>query len=287
MRSRRPALVTALVALLLGTAAACGDAGGLESAGGTPTAISPARLWPTLRPAASPAWPYDEVQIETVKGITAPGNDIHKVDPVAVVRAEVAAHPADYTAAKAPYREAATRLADCGKTGDAGRRCPVMKPYFRDLTGDGRDDMTLGFRLYPTNQTAVRVYTFEGSKLVQVFANDDAVIGVELAGRAVIIRSPAGIAGYEYRTTWSWDADQRAMVFSRDEFLRTGRRKPTRAHTPAATTTPSPVPRPTPTPTPDLTPSGPTPPGAPDASAGASGVSGASGTSGVSAESAG
>ncbi|MYS45616.1 hypothetical protein GTY23_31300, partial [Streptomyces sp. SID5998] len=38
IRSRRPALVTALVALLLGTAAACGDAGGLESAGGTPTA---------------------------------------------------------------------------------------------------------------------------------------------------------------------------------------------------------------------------------------------------------
>ncbi|MFI1162800.1 hypothetical protein ACH4UM_04105 [Streptomyces sp. NPDC020801] len=254
-----PALVTALAALVLATAAGCGDAGGLRAAGTTPTAISPARLWPSLRPAASPAWPYDEVQIETVKGVTAPGDEIHRVDPVAVVRAEVVAHPDDYTSAKAPYRETAVRLADCGKGGAAGGRCPVMRPYFRDLTGDGRDDMALGFRLYPTNQTGVRVYTFENHRLVQVFANDDAVIGVELAGRAVIIRSPAGIAGYEYRTTWSWDPDQRAMVFSRDEFLRTGTHKPTRARTPAPTASLSPVPRPS------LTPSVP-PAGSPSAS---------------------
>ncbi|MFF8590897.1 hypothetical protein ACF061_05555 [Streptomyces sp. NPDC015220] len=266
MSRRRPAQVTALVALLLGTAAACGDAGGLRAAGATRTAVSPARLWPSLRPAASPAWPYDEVQVEPVKGITAPGDDIRKVDPVAVVRAEVAAHRDDYTAAGAPYHEAADRLAECGRRGAAGKRCPVMRPYYRDLTGDGRDDMTLGFRLHPTNQTAVRVYTFEGHRLVQVFANDDAVTGVELAGRAVIIRSPAGIAGYEYRTTWSWDPDQRAMVFSRDEFLRTGTHKPTRARTPAATAPPSPVPRPTPTPSPS--PADPVPSESSSASAG-------------------
>ncbi|MFF0460071.1 hypothetical protein [Streptomyces mexicanus] len=264
-RRRRACLAVLLLALLTATAAGCGDAGDLRSAGATPTAISPARLWPTMRPAASPAWPYDEVQIETVKGVTAPRDDVRKVDPVAVVRAEVAAHPDDYTAAKAPYRETAARLADCGtggtggtgsgRNGGRGARCPVMKPYFRDLTGDGREDMTLGFRLYPTNQTAVRVYTFERHRLVQVFANDDAVIGVELAGRAVIIRSPAGIAGYEYRTTWSWDADQRAMVFSRDEFLRTAPHRPTRARTPAATASPSPVPRPSPTTTPAPAPS--------------------------------
>nr|BFD82707.1 hypothetical protein StreXyl84_21080 [Streptomyces sp. Xyl84] len=260
MFRQRPALVTAVVALLLATAAGCGDAGGLRPAGTTPTAVSPARLWPSLRPAASPAWPYDEVQIETVKGITAPGDDIRAVDPVAVVRAEVAAHPDDYKGAKAPYRDTAARLADCG-AGPGRGGCPVLRPYYRDLTGDGRVDLTLGFRLYPTNQTAVRVYTFEGHRLVQVFANDDAVIGVELAGRAVIIRSPAGIAGYEYRTTWTWDPDQRAMVFSRDEFLRTGPHKPTRAHTPAATAAPSPVPRPTPTPglTPPAASSGPDP----------------------------
>ncbi|MGX4689839.1 hypothetical protein [Streptomyces sp. JNUCC 63] len=245
MIHRRSALVTTLVVLLTTTVAACGDAGRLRSAGATPTAVGPVRPWPSLRPAASPAWPYDEVRIEAVKGVTAPGDDIREVDPVAVVRAEVAAHPDDYRSAAAPYRETAVRLSDCGRAkregdGKDSARCPVMRPYYRDLTGDGRDDMALGFRLYPTNQTAVRVYTFDGHRLVQVFANDDAVTGVELAGRAVIIRSPAGIAGYEYRTTWSWDAEQRAMVFSRDEFLRTGRHRPTRARTGSPSATPPP-----------------------------------------------
>ncbi|MFF9123814.1 hypothetical protein ACF09J_11000 [Streptomyces sp. NPDC014889] len=249
MYRRRPALATALATLLTATTAACGDAGGLRGAGPTPTAVSPARLWPSLRPAASPAWPYDEIQIETVKGVSAPGDDIHAVDPVAVVRAEVAAHPDAYTSTKAPYRDTSVRLAECGAQQDPSR-CPVMRPYYRDLTGDGHDDMALGFRLYPTNLTAVRVYTFEGHRLVQVFANDDAVIGVELAGRAVIIRSPAGIAGYEYRTTWSWDPEQRAMVFSRDEFLSTGRHRPThaRTHAPLAASPAPPTRDPSPSP---------------------------------------
>jgi hypothetical protein len=45
---------------------------------------------------------------------------------------------------------------------------------------------------------------------------------VELAGRTVIIRSPAAIEGYEYRTQWNWDDEQRAMLLTRDEILRVG-----------------------------------------------------------------
>jgi hypothetical protein len=217
----------AAVALLLATAAGCGDAGGLVGAGPTSTAISPDRLWPNLTPAASPAWDYDEGEKEVMNGITAPGDDIRKVDPVAVVRAEIFQHPDSYTGSKAPYHETARRTADCGKKA-ASSRCPVLKAYYRDLTGDGRDDLTLGFRLLPSNQTAVRVYTFESGRLVQVMANDDAVLGVELAGRSVIIRSPTSIAGYEYRTQWTWDPDQLAMLLTRDEFLRVGKR--TRPH---------------------------------------------------------
>ncbi|MGW2638736.1 hypothetical protein [Streptomyces sp. NPDC001348] len=224
-RTARAACAVALVAL---AAAGCGDTGGLRAAGSTPAAVGPDRLWPDLRPASRPAWPYDEGSTETVKGVTVPGDDVHRVDPVAVVRAETAAHPDDY-GPKGAYHAAAVRMDDCERGGDA-RRCPVLKAYYRDLTGDGRDDMTLGFRLYPTNQTAVRVYTVEHHRLVQVLADDDAIIGVELAGRTVIVRSPAGITGYEYRTTWAWDPHQRAMVFSRDEFLRTGRHGAGRGH---------------------------------------------------------
>ncbi|WP_316784216.1 hypothetical protein [Streptomyces sasae] len=228
----RTALVAGAVTLLATVVAGCGDSGGLRAAGATPTAVSPMKLWPDLRPAASPAWPYDEGSSQTVKGITVPGDDIRKVDPVAVVRAEIAADPADY-GSKGAYHETATRMAECG-AGGGGAGCPLLKPYYRDLTGDGRDELTLGFRLYPTNQTALRVYTVERHRLVQVLDDNDAIIGVELAGRAVIVRSPAGITGYEYRTTWAWDPDQKAMVFTRDEFLRTGRARHSRTPAPVA-----------------------------------------------------
>ncbi|MER6161966.1 hypothetical protein ABT147_41830 [Streptomyces sp. NPDC001868] len=225
-------------ALLLG---ACGDSGGLVSAGATPTASGPTRLWPGEPPASSPAYDYGEAETEVVEGVRAPGEDIREVDPVAVVRAEIAAHPDMYAGSGAPFGGTAARMADCGGEGTARARCPVLKAYYRDLTGDGRDDMVLGFRLLPGNQTAVRMYTFEADRLVQVLASDDAVLAVELAGDTVIIRSPAAIVGYEYRTQWTWDEDQSAMLLTRDEILRVGGpAKPSRSVSGASSASPSP-----------------------------------------------
>ncbi|MFJ5030674.1 hypothetical protein ACIQB5_21630 [Streptomyces sp. NPDC088560] len=239
MPARRPAriaLAAVAVALLSVTASGCGDRGALRAAGPTPTAVSPAKLWPDLRPASSPAYPYDVATRSLVKGIKVPGDDIRKVNPVDVVEAEIRSEPDDY-GSKGAYHGTVDRLKDCRPGGDEAR-CPLLKPYYRDLTGDGKDDLTLGFRLYPTNQTAVRVYTVEKHRLVQVLADNDAILGVELAGRALIERSPADISGYEYRTTWVWDPGQRAMVFSRDEYLHTGdgrkATKPSRSAAPSA-----------------------------------------------------
>ncbi|MQY34762.1 hypothetical protein SRB17_27320 [Streptomyces sp. RB17] len=240
MPARRPArtaLTAAAVALLSVTAVACGDTGELRGAGPTATAVSPARLWPGLRPASSPAYPYAVATREVVKGITVPRDDIRAVDPVDVVAAEIKAHPDDY-GSKGAYHATVDRLKDCRPGGDRAR-CPLLTPYYRDLTGDGRDDMTLGFRLYPTNQTGVRVYTVEKHRLVQVLADNDAILGVELAGRSLIERSPADISGYEYRTTWVWDPGQRAMVFSRDEYLHTGKGRRVKKPSPSPSLPPS------------------------------------------------
>ncbi|KND27274.1 MULTISPECIES: hypothetical protein [Streptomyces] len=221
----RPARAVAGASLALAAGlllAACGDSGGLVSAGATATASGPTRLWPGEPPASSPAYDYGEAETEVVKGVKAPGGNIRQVDPVAVVRAEIAAHPEMYSGSDAVYAGTTARMADCG--GGAERsRCPVLDAYYRDLTGDGREDMVLGFRLLPGNQTAVRMYTVRTDRLVQVLASDDAVLAVELAGRTVIIRSPAAIVGYEYRTQWTWDEDQLAMLLTRDEILRVGR----------------------------------------------------------------
>ncbi|MFF0010004.1 hypothetical protein [Streptomyces sp. NPDC005374] len=224
-RAPRTTRAVAAVALLLVAAAGCGDAGDLVGAGSTPTAISPDRLWPRLTPASSPAFTIDEVDRHVVKGVAVPGDDIRAVDPVAVVRAEIKSAPADYAAGG--YVRTARLMADCGRSGAAGKACPVLEPYYRDLTGDGRDDLTLGFLQLPGNITAVRVYTVEKHRLVQVMHWEDAVSGVELAGRSVIIRSPSEVAGYEYRLQWTWDQVQKAMLLTHDEMLRTG--KSTRA----------------------------------------------------------
>ncbi|MDN3026741.1 hypothetical protein [Streptomyces sp. S.PB5] len=217
----RPVRTTVAAVLVLAAATGCGDAGGLQGAGPTPTATSPARLWPELTPATSPAWNYDDGESEVVKGITAPGDDVRKVDPVALVKAEIARHPEEYASPRAQYRETARLMRYCGKK-PADRRCPLLKAYYRDLTGDGRDDLTLGFRLLPGDQTAVRVYTFQDGRLIQVMANEDAVSAVELAGRSVIIHAPSDLEDYEYRFQWTWDPQQHVMLLTHDEMLHIG-----------------------------------------------------------------
>lgn len=237
MPRTRPLRTALAVALLAAAAAGCGDAGGLRGAGATSTATSPAKLWPQLSPAASPAWDYDNGESEAMKGVTAPGDDIRRVDPLAIVRAEIAQHPDDYAGSKAPYRETARRMTYCGHK-PADGRCPLLKGYYRDLTGDGRPDLTLGFRLLPGNQTAVRVYTVEAGRVVQVMANDDAVSGVELAGHSVIIHAPSDLADYEYRFQWTWDPDQKVMLLTHDEMLRLGKREHHHRHSPSPSATP-------------------------------------------------
>ena len=216
----RTSRAVAATALLLAAATGCGDAGDLVGAGSTPTAISPDRLWPQLTPASSPAFEVGEVESEVVAGVPVPHDDIRRVDPVAVVRAEIKEDSSDYE--NAGYVETLRRMADCGKQGAAGKRCPVLEPYYRDLTGDGHADLTLGFRQLPGNVTAVRVYTVEKHRLVRVMHWEDAVSGVELAGRSVIIRSPSEVAGYEYRLQWTWDPQQKSMLLTHDEMLRSG-----------------------------------------------------------------
>lgn len=220
-RAARTALAAVASALLL---AGCGDAGGLQGAGSTPTATSPAKLWPNLAPASSPAWNYDNGEAEAMKGVTAPHDDIRKVAPLSLVRAEIFQHPDDYSGSKAPYHETARRMAYCGRK-PADPRCPLLKAYYRDITGDGHPDLTLGFRLLPGNQTAVRVYTVEAGRVIQVMSNNDAVSGVELAGRSVIIHAPSDLADYEYRFQWTWDEEQHVMLLTHDEMLHLGRRE--------------------------------------------------------------
>ncbi|MFB7822004.1 hypothetical protein [Streptomyces hydrogenans] len=211
----RPPTVRLAAALALGASAllaGCGGQGGLKSDGPAETAVGPVRLWPELPPASDPPADYGETDTERVPGITVRGADVRTVDPVAVVRAEVAA---DAGGDGMDERTARAVLA-CDT---APARCPVLSPYYRDLTGNGRDELIVGIRL-PEQQVAVRVYLAERGGLTRVMSTVDQVISVELAGRDLIVRAAsAGIPGYEYRTAWSWDRLQHSMLPARDEIV--------------------------------------------------------------------
>lgn len=236
---RRPARRRALAAAVLALGAAalasgCGDPGDLRGAGATPTAVGPTRLWPDLPPASSPVGDYGEADTEEVKGVKVPGGDLHKVNPVDIVKAEVAANPDVYSGPDALYKDTVTALKDCGSE---PKDCPVLKAYYRDFTRDGKDDLVIGIRM-PEEQLAVRVYAMDKGHLTQIMGTADAVLGVELAGRDLVVRAVSGIPGYEYRTAWSWDRHQRAMLPTRDEILRSSdapRPKGARSQVPALT----------------------------------------------------
>ncbi|MEV1023541.1 hypothetical protein [Streptomyces sp. NPDC050264] len=194
--------------------AGCGDTGGLEGAGPTPTAVGPRHLWPSLPPASAPADDYGAGETQVVRGVPVPDGDLRKVDPVAVIRAQAASDPDT-------YKEVKKGLDDCGAPGPKGPDCPVLQAYYSDLTGNGKDDMVVGVRA-PKGQLVVRVYMFADGKLTQIMNDEDAVISVQLADRSVVVRAVADLSGYEYRTSWSYDSHQRAMLPTRDEIVRTG-----------------------------------------------------------------
>ncbi|MFD3805012.1 hypothetical protein ACFWSF_06960 [Streptomyces sp. NPDC058611] len=240
---RRAAGAVLLVGCLLPVLAGCGDGGGLAAAGSTPTASGPVDLWPGRQGAAVPPADPGGAPPEYVQGITPVRNqNVREVDPVAIVQAEVRAHANADVGADGMPAETAAAIAACGGGGGGGggegTKCPVLEPYYRDLTGNGRDELIVGIEL-PDRMMSVRVYTADpDGRLNRIMATTDTVIGVELAGRDVVLRVPSGNNGYELITAWSYDEKQRTMLPTRDQIVRVPSAPRT---TPATPTTATPA----------------------------------------------
>ncbi|MFF4369841.1 hypothetical protein [Streptomyces sp. NPDC001594] len=218
---RRAGVALLVLAAALPLVAGCGNTGGLASAGPTPTAIGPVHLWPERKGADVPPADPGGAPPEYVPGLPpVVGQDVHSVDPVALVQAELRAHPDITVGPDGMPAETAAAIRACGREGQAPGACPVRAPYYRDLTGNGKDEVVVGIE-FPDRMMSVRVYTADADgRLNRIMATTQTVISVELAGRDVILRVPSGNPGYELITAWSWDAGQRTMLPAREEIVR-------------------------------------------------------------------
>ncbi|MFE2552960.1 hypothetical protein ACFXGI_31070 [Streptomyces sp. NPDC059355] len=223
--SARPRARAALLALpllpLLPLLAGCGDTGGPVGAGPTPTASGPVHLWPERKGASVPPADPGGAPPEYVQGLApVSGQNVHEVDPVALVQAELAAHPDTGVGPDGMPAETVAAVKACGRAGQPRERCPVRAPYYRDLTGNGRDELVVGIEM-PDRMMSVRAYTADpDGRLNRIMATTQTLVTVELAGRDVILRMPSGNPGYELITAWSWDEKQRTMLPTREQIVR-------------------------------------------------------------------
>lgn len=218
--SSRAAALLALVPLVP-LLAGCGESGGLANAGATPTASGPVHLWPDRQGAAVPPADPGGAPPEYVQGIPpVPDQDVRGVDPVAIVQAELRAHPDIDVGANGMPAETAAAIRACGQEGSDPAACPVLTPYYRDLTGNNKDELIIGIE-FPDKMMSVRAYTADtDGRLNRIMATTETVVSVELAGRDVILRVPSGNNGYELITAWSWDEKQLAMLPTREQIVR-------------------------------------------------------------------
>ncbi|MET9700631.1 hypothetical protein ABZY31_27440 [Streptomyces sp. NPDC006529] len=227
-----PALRAAALLAAVLAVAGCSHTGGLAGAGATPTAKGPVHLWPERKGATVPPADPGGAPPEYVKGIPpVKDGNVHGVDPVALVQAEVRNHQGAAVGPDGMPRETAAAILACPtgeRPADPGTakpgRCPVLTPYYRDLTGNDQDELIIGFEL-PDHQMSVRVYTADpDGRLNRIMATTDSVISVELAGRDVVLHVPSANPGYELNTAWSWDEKQRTMLPTREQIIRVPQR---------------------------------------------------------------
>ncbi|MFJ5553361.1 hypothetical protein [Streptomyces sp. NPDC093225] len=222
---RRAALSALVVATVAAAATGCGDAGRLQSAGPTPIASGPVHLWPqrkgaTILPPDPGGNPPEYVQ--GIPRVTR--QNVHQVDPLALVKAEIKANGGAASGPIALPAETVRAIEACKTAG--APKCPVLAPYYRDLTGNGRDELIIGIEM-PDAQLAVRAYTADpDGRFNRIMGTQDAVISVELAGRDIVLRAPGGNPGYEWITAWSWDEHQRTMLITRDQIVRVTQPRP-------------------------------------------------------------
>lgn len=209
---RKPTLLVLLPALALGLVA-CGADNGLRAANQgdpAPRAQGPYRLWPERPP--TPSEPDDGLGAtapDVVPGIDVPGGNLRDVAPLDVLKADIGSELAALPEEVAAQDDRPGILRSCEEPGVG--TCPVRQAHYRDLTGDGRDELILGIER-PGHHLTIRIYAHQGGRLLRIMDASQRVTGVELTARDLIVRSPTGTPANESRDIWAWSPEQGVML---------------------------------------------------------------------------
>ncbi|MFD0385212.1 hypothetical protein ACFQ2B_32055 [Streptomyces stramineus] len=104
-----------------------------------------------------------------------------------MVKAEVAAHRRDVTGADGLDEATAAKVVACTRE---ERDCPVRSPVYRDLTGDGHEDMVVGIDM-ADHFLSLRCYTVVKGELTRIMAAIVQPSSIEVAGRELIVWEPS------------------------------------------------------------------------------------------------
>ncbi|MFD9208113.1 hypothetical protein ACFVZM_17775 [Streptomyces sioyaensis] len=219
-RSRAALPVLALVmASAVFLVSGCSGAGEPKSAGPTPAASAPKQLWTPRKPPPPLGEPNSELNDgvpSPVRGLPrVPSDDIHRVSALAVAKARL-------TTMTAPLDEEGTdeKIKNCTALGQ--EPCPVKAPQYRDLNGDGRDELLLGIASGPYF-LFLWAFTVSHGQVTLIMDEAERPRSVKLSGRDVIVQEPAD-RGYDIRRVYSWDKREHAMNERTFEYVESSRK---------------------------------------------------------------
>ncbi|WP_329493875.1 hypothetical protein [Kitasatospora herbaricolor] len=194
-----------LAALAVAASAGCSSAGQLHDAGKTrPVTVrpSPQQLWAAADVSPLPsASPTGRPTPAPVPGVVADGDDIRAVDARVLLDKDPAVQPEERTAL----------------TGCAG--CAVRTPQYRDLTGDGREELltavvTGGERAY------LHVYTLRERQVLPVLALQVLTgFSADTVGPDLLVHEPTSEVT-ETNSTYRWNGVR--LAFENRQIRATG-----------------------------------------------------------------
>ncbi|MFF4603162.1 hypothetical protein ACFY12_10465 [Streptomyces sp. NPDC001339] len=201
-RAQLPVLGCSLLSALTLLTGCTTGTGEPKSAGRMRALSAPQQLWPDRKPAPRPTYAKrlpDGVALP-VRGLPqVPSGDIHQVPVPAIAKA----HANDSLS----EGEDAQKIKHCQA---AGREpCPIRTPHFRDLNGDGRDELVLGIDM-GSNSLFLWVFTVKDNRVTLIMDESVHARSVKLSGRELIVQEPEG-NGYDTRMVFAWNARLQAM----------------------------------------------------------------------------